>query len=248
MAGVGGDHTQPAWAWRCRLPHVRALHVIEHSGLFGQRGRQLLKVTTSSYSVVGGVPVAVLGLVFFAVMLVLQLPAMWRRPEPAVRLGRLAWAVVGLGTVLYLLYAELFSSMPSAWGALPCMCSRWCSSARPSSPRPPTPFRSQPTSEPGRYEGGLTVRAWISAAFLLATGTLSLGLCATPPDQSAGASQLVTSSKVAGRVGTLKVVNAFLPDPASPSVAAIYLTVENTGSQSTGSSQRPHRQHPTSCS
>ena len=68
-----------------------------------------LKVTTSSYSVVGGVPVAVLGLVFFAVMLVLQLPAMWRRPEPAVRLSRLAWAVVGLGTVLYLLYAELFS-------------------------------------------------------------------------------------------------------------------------------------------
>lgn len=68
-----------------------------------------LKVTTSSYSVVAGVPVAVLGLVFFAVMLVLQLPAMWRRPEPAVRLSRLAWAVVGLGTVLYLLYVELFS-------------------------------------------------------------------------------------------------------------------------------------------
>ena len=68
-----------------------------------------LKVTTSSYSAVAGVPVAVLGLVFFAVMLVLQLPPMWRRPEPAVRIGRLAWAVVGLGTVLYLLYAELFA-------------------------------------------------------------------------------------------------------------------------------------------
>ena len=67
-----------------------------------------LKVTTSSYSEVAGVPVAVLGLVFFAVMLVLQLPPMWRRPEPAVRIGRLTWAVVGLGTVLYLLFAELF--------------------------------------------------------------------------------------------------------------------------------------------
>jgi uncharacterized membrane protein len=67
-----------------------------------------LKVTTSSYSMVAGVPVAVLGLVFFAVMLVLQLPPMWLRPEPAVRLGRLAWAVVGLGTVLYLLSTELF--------------------------------------------------------------------------------------------------------------------------------------------
>ena len=68
-----------------------------------------LKVTTSSYSSVAGVPVAVLGLVFFVVMLVLQLPPMWRRPEPAVRYGRLAWAVVGLGTIVYLLYAELFA-------------------------------------------------------------------------------------------------------------------------------------------
>lgn len=68
-----------------------------------------LKVTTSSYSAVAGVPVAVLGLVFFAVMLVLQLPPMWRRPERAVRTGRLAWASIGLCTVLYLLYAELFA-------------------------------------------------------------------------------------------------------------------------------------------
>jgi len=78
-----------------------------------------LKVTTSTYSAVAGVPVAVLGLVFFAVMLVLQLPQMWRRPEPAVRLGRLAWAVVGLCTVLYLLYAELF--------AIDAIC-LWCTS------------------------------------------------------------------------------------------------------------------------
>ncbi len=78
-----------------------------------------LKVTTSSYSAVAGVPVAVLGLVFFVVMLVLQLPPMWRRTEPVVRIGRLAWAVVGLGTVLYLLYAELF--------AIDAIC-LWCTS------------------------------------------------------------------------------------------------------------------------
>ncbi len=78
-----------------------------------------LKVTTSSYSAVLGVPVAVLGLVFFAVMLVLQLPPLWRRHEPAIRIGRLAWAVVGLGTVLYLLYAELF--------AIDAIC-LWCTS------------------------------------------------------------------------------------------------------------------------
>ncbi len=67
-----------------------------------------LKVTTSSYSAVAGVPVAVLGLVYFAVMLVLQLPPMWQRPERALRLARVGWSVVGLGTVLYLLSAELF--------------------------------------------------------------------------------------------------------------------------------------------
>jgi uncharacterized membrane protein len=68
-----------------------------------------LKVTTSSYSAVMGVPVALLGMVFFGVMLVLQLPPMWRRPERAVRVGRLTWAAIGLCTVLYLLYAELFA-------------------------------------------------------------------------------------------------------------------------------------------
>ena len=68
-----------------------------------------LKVTTSSYSAVAGVPVAVLGVVFFVVMLALQLPAMWQRPERVVRVSRLAWAAAGLCTVLYLLYAELFA-------------------------------------------------------------------------------------------------------------------------------------------
>ncbi len=67
-----------------------------------------LAVTTSSYAMVAGVPVAVLGLIFFAVTLLLQLPVMWRWPNPIIRKARLAWAVVGLGTVIYLLYAELF--------------------------------------------------------------------------------------------------------------------------------------------
>jgi uncharacterized membrane protein len=67
-----------------------------------------LKVTTSSYSAVAGVPVALLGLAYFGVMLVLQLPAMWQRPDRGLRLARLGWSVVGLGTALYLLFAELF--------------------------------------------------------------------------------------------------------------------------------------------
>jgi uncharacterized membrane protein len=68
-----------------------------------------LKVTTSSYSAVAGVPVALLGVVFFAVMLVFQLPAAWRRPERAIRIGRVTWAVIGLFSALYLLCVELFA-------------------------------------------------------------------------------------------------------------------------------------------
>lgn len=66
------------------------------------------KVTTSAQSKVLGIPVALLGLVFFAVMLAACLPAAWQRTQPAVRLGRLAFATVGVGFVVYLVYAELF--------------------------------------------------------------------------------------------------------------------------------------------
>ena len=66
------------------------------------------KVTTSQYSKIGGVPVAVLGLVFFAVMAALQSPWAWRSRSPGLRIGRLAWSVVGVGTAVWLIYAELF--------------------------------------------------------------------------------------------------------------------------------------------
>jgi len=67
-----------------------------------------LKVTTSSYSKIAGIPVALLGLGFFAVMAALQTPASWRSTRREVRLGRLAWAAVGVVTALWLVYAELF--------------------------------------------------------------------------------------------------------------------------------------------
>jgi uncharacterized membrane protein len=67
-----------------------------------------LEVTTSTYSKVAGVPVADLGLVFFAVMLTLQLPYMWGRPESILRTARLVWAAAGLASAVYLLYTELF--------------------------------------------------------------------------------------------------------------------------------------------
>ena len=65
----------------------------------------------------------------------------------------------------------------------------------------------------------------------LGAGILSLGLAGLAPAGASGASQRVASSRVVGRVGSLEVLNPFLPDPASPSVAAIYLTVKNTGSK-----------------
>jgi uncharacterized membrane protein len=67
-----------------------------------------LKVTTSPQSTVLGIPVAVLGLVFFGAMAVLTLPALWRNRSAPVRRARLGLAAAGIATVLYLLYAELF--------------------------------------------------------------------------------------------------------------------------------------------
>ena len=75
------------------------------------------------------------------------------------------------------------------------------------------------------------MRRRIFSTSLVAIGILFSALAVSPLDQSAGAGQRGTSSKVVGHVGSLEVVNPFLPDPASPSVAAIYLTVKNSGSK-----------------
>ncbi len=67
-----------------------------------------LKVTTSIYSKIHGVPVALLGLVFFTIMAVLQTPPAWRSDRLVVRTARVLWSVVGVATALWLIYAELF--------------------------------------------------------------------------------------------------------------------------------------------
>jgi len=66
------------------------------------------KVTTSAQSVVLGVPVALLGLLFFIALVPLCLPLAWRSAHPAVRWGRVLFALIGVCFVLYLIYAELF--------------------------------------------------------------------------------------------------------------------------------------------
>jgi uncharacterized membrane protein len=66
------------------------------------------KVTTSAQSYVFGIPVAVLGLAFYVFAVAIMSPWAWRAARREIHLVRIASLVVGIGFVLYLLYAELF--------------------------------------------------------------------------------------------------------------------------------------------
>lgn len=66
------------------------------------------RVTTSAQSEFIGIPVAVLGIVFFVAALVLCLPAMWRRANRRLWQARLAVAGLGVVFAIYLIFAELF--------------------------------------------------------------------------------------------------------------------------------------------
>jgi uncharacterized membrane protein len=65
-------------------------------------------VTHSPESYVFGIPVSLLGLIFFVAMTAISLPMVWRSRVRAVAQARLAMAVAGIGFVCYLVYAELF--------------------------------------------------------------------------------------------------------------------------------------------
>jgi uncharacterized membrane protein len=64
-------------------------------------------VTTSVQSTFVGIPVAVIGLGWFAAMAALCSPAAWRRRSRSIGLLRFALALLGMGFVLWLIYAEL---------------------------------------------------------------------------------------------------------------------------------------------
>ena len=66
------------------------------------------KVTTSPQSIVFGIPVAVLGLAFYVFLAAIMSPYAWRSGRREIAIARLVSLVVGIGFVLYLLYAELF--------------------------------------------------------------------------------------------------------------------------------------------
>lgn len=67
-----------------------------------------VKVTTSSYSEFLGVPVALLGLLFFVALTPLCLPAAWRSVNPWLSRARLVAVSGGVVFVVYLVWAELF--------------------------------------------------------------------------------------------------------------------------------------------
>jgi len=66
------------------------------------------KVTTSTQSMVFGIfPVAVLGLAFYLFMAAINSPLGWRMDRREVKWLRLGSVIVGMGFVLYLIYAEV---------------------------------------------------------------------------------------------------------------------------------------------
>jgi uncharacterized membrane protein len=67
-----------------------------------------MKVTSSEYSKLFGIPVALLGLLFFVGMTALSLPPAWRMPSPWPGRLRLAAVLIGVVFVCYLIWAELF--------------------------------------------------------------------------------------------------------------------------------------------
>ncbi|MFF0246569.1 vitamin K epoxide reductase family protein [Streptosporangium sandarakinum] len=72
-------------------------------------------VTTSEYSKLFGIPVPLLGLVFFVGFGALVVPAAWSSAHPVLRWGRLAAVIVGTLFVVYLVTAELVLGKVCLW-------------------------------------------------------------------------------------------------------------------------------------
>lgn len=112
------DAAPPRWAAAATLPAaVAALgvsaylawaHYVEPTALSCPDTGVVncTKVTTSPQSMVLGVPVAVIGVMFFVAMSALCTPVAWRSRRREVALGRLAGAVTGVATVCYLVAVE----------------------------------------------------------------------------------------------------------------------------------------------
>jgi uncharacterized membrane protein len=65
-------------------------------------------VLNSPESIILGIPVAVFGIVFFSFMVAMMSPWAWRSPWREIWQLRLVSLVVGMGFVIYLIYAEFY--------------------------------------------------------------------------------------------------------------------------------------------
>ena len=75
----------------------------------GQGTFNCTAVITSPQSMVfGTIPVAVLGLIFYILVVAVMTPWAWRTQRPEVAWLRLGSMVAGMGFVMYLIYAELY--------------------------------------------------------------------------------------------------------------------------------------------
>ena len=75
----------------------------------GNGSENCTAVITSPQSMVFGViPVAILGLAFYVFVVAIMTPWAWRTQRREVHLLRLASMAVGMGFVIYLIYAELY--------------------------------------------------------------------------------------------------------------------------------------------
>lgn len=112
--------TYPRWAWLSTFPlaviglgisiYLSIEHATASTSFACPESATIncLKVTTSSYSKVAGMPVAYLGLAFFMAAAVIFSPWGWRMVPSVGRWIRLASVVIGLGMVIYLVWAELY--------------------------------------------------------------------------------------------------------------------------------------------
>ncbi len=64
------------------------------------------KVTTSSYSSIGGIPLVLLGLLFFITMIALQLPISWSSSNKLLVRLRVGISLIGILSVFWLVYVE----------------------------------------------------------------------------------------------------------------------------------------------
>jgi len=65
------------------------------------------KVTSSSYSEIFGIPVPLLGLSFFIVLFIIELPVFWTNNFQWITNLRLAFVSIGMLSVLWFVYVEL---------------------------------------------------------------------------------------------------------------------------------------------